>query len=242
VKRYFGRPFVNFGRIIEFQSSARSRYDGITFDLQKRFSRNWQARLAYTYSAAKDNKPDATAVVPGTDDAKFISDSGDFRTDYTYGDNDVRHRIVLSGVWSLGSYADHVTSGFLRTLASGWTLSGIISYQSGQPFTPVVSADLNNDGNLSNDIAPGFRRNSQRLPSQFSVDPRITRDFLFGGVRLQLIAEAFNVLDRSNVSNVNRTYYSFNANTNVLTKSATYGIPTVSAGPRILQLAAKVSF
>lgn len=240
--RYSGRPFTHFARIIEFQSSARSRYDGLTLDLQKRFNHNWQARLAYTYSTVKDDKPDATAVVPGTDDAKFVSDPGDFSRDYTYGDNDVRHRIVLSGVWSLDSYAHGISSGVLRALASGWSFSGIASYQTGQPFTPTVSADLNTDGNAANDIAPGFRRNSQRLPSQFSVDPRITRDINFGAARLQLIAEAFNVFNRSNVSNVNRGFYSYNATTNELTPLATYGVPTVSAGPRILQLAARVSF
>jgi outer membrane receptor protein involved in Fe transport len=240
--RYTGRPFTHFGRIIEFQSSARSRYDGVTVDLQKRFTNQWQARLAYTYSTVKDDKPDATAVVPGTDDAKFVSDPGDFSRDYTYGDNDVRHRIVLSGVWALDSYAERISRSWLRTLASGWSFSGIASYQSGQPYTPTVSFDLNNDGNASNDIAPGFRRNSERLPSQFSVDPRITRDFGFGAARLQLIAEAFNVFNRSNVSNVNRTRYSFNSGTQELTPLPTYGTATVSSGPRILQLAAKLIF
>ncbi|MEO8382060.1 MAG: TonB-dependent receptor [Acidobacteriota bacterium] len=239
-KRYAGRRFNNFARIIEFQSSARSRYDGLTLDVQKRFSSNWQARIAYTYSTVKDDKPDATAVVPGTDDAKFVSDSGDFGTDYTYGDNDVRHRIVLSGVWSLDAYSHGIDNRFLHALTSGWSVSGIASYQSGQPYTPVVNTDLNNDGNAANDIAPGFRRNSQRLPSQLSVDPRITKEIGFGGVTLQLIAEAFNVLNRSNVSNVNRTYYSYNGPT--LTPLAPYGTPTASSGPRIMQLAAKVTF
>jgi outer membrane receptor protein involved in Fe transport len=241
-KKYMGRSFTNFARIIEFQSSARSRYDGITFDVQKRFADNWQARVAYTYSTVKDDKPDATAVVPGTDDAKFVSDSGDFGTDYTYGDNDVRHRVVLSGVWSLSSYSEHISSGWLRALASGWSISGIAAYQTGQPYTPVVNADLNNDGNAANDIAPGFRRNSQRLPSQFSLDPRVTKDIHVGGVMLQLIAEAFNVTNRSNVSNVNRTYYSYTAGTNTLTPLAPFGTATVSSGPRIMQLAAKVTF
>ncbi|HKR63141.1 MAG TPA: TonB-dependent receptor, partial [Thermoanaerobaculia bacterium] len=240
--KYTGRPFSHFARIIEFQSSARSRYDGVTLDVQKRFSNNWQARVAYTYSTVKDNKPDATAVVPGTDDAKFVSDPGNFDVDYTYGDNDVRHRVVLSGVWNLDSYAQGIGNGVLRSLASGWSISGIASYQTGQPYTPTVSADLNNDGNLSNDIAPGFRRNSLRLPSQFSVDPRVTRDLHFGSFKMQLIAEAFNVLNRSNVSNVNRAYYSYASGTNTLTKLATFGTPTVSAGPRIVQVAAKVMF
>ncbi len=241
-RKYTTRPFTHFTRIIEFQSSARSRYDGLTLDVQKRFSHNWQARVAYTYSTVKDNKPDATAVVPGTDDAKFVSDPGDFDVDYTYGDNDVRHRVVLSGVWSLDSYAQGIQRGWLHALASGWSISGIASYQSGQPFTPIVNFDLNSDGNVSNDIAPGYRRNSERLPSQFSVDPRITKEIRFGGVGLQLIAEAFNVLNRSNVSNVNRAYYSYNSQRNELSPLTSYRFPTVSSGPRIMQLAAKVTF
>jgi len=239
--KYTGRPFNNFARIIQFQSSANSRYDGFTVDVQKRFSNRWQGRVAYTFSTVEDNKPDATAVVPGTDDAKFVSDPGNFGVDYTYGDNDVRHRIVMSGVWSIGD-AQNVRTGWMRALASGWSISGIISYQTGQPFSPTVSADLNNDGNAANDIAPGFRRNSFRLPNQFSVDPRITKDFDFGVVRLQLIAEAFNLLNSSNVSNVNRAYYSYAAGTNTLTPLSTFRFPTVSSGPRIMQLAAKVSF
>ncbi len=241
-KRYTGRSFANFGRIIEFQSSARSRYDGVTLDVQKRFASNRQGRIAYTYSTVKDDKPDATAVVPGPDDAKFVSDPGDFDVDYTFGDNDVRHRVVLSGVWTLDSYSQRIGNGFLRALASGWSLSGIASYQSGQPYSPVVNADLNNDGNGSNDIAPGFRRNSQRFPSQLSVDPRISKDIGFGGVRLQLIAEAFNVLDRSNVGGVTRTYFAYNSTTNTLSRFGAFGTPTFSTGPRIVQLAAKFIF
>lgn len=241
-RKYTTRPFTHFSRIIQFQSSARSRYDGVTVDLQKRFAKNWQARVAYTYSTVKDNKPDATAVVPGTDDAKFVSDPGDVDVDYTYGDNDVRHRVVLSGVWSLDAYAQPIRQGWLRAVASGWSISGIASYQSGQPFTPMVNSDLNSDGNSANDIAPGFRRNSERLPSQFSLDPRVTKQIDFGGVSLQMIAEAFNVLNRSNVSNVNRTYYSYNSGTNTFTPLGSYRTPTVSAGPRIMQLAAKVTF
>ncbi|HVE71490.1 MAG TPA: TonB-dependent receptor [Thermoanaerobaculia bacterium] len=242
VKRYNGRPFANFSRIIEFQSSARSRYDGVTLDLQKRFANNWQTRVAYTYSKVKDDKPDATAVVPGTDDAKFVSDSGDLGTDWAFGDNDVRHRVVMSGVWSLDAYAQGVDTAWLRSLASGWTLSAIASYQSGQYFTPVVTGDLNNDGNAANDIAPGYRRNSVQLPSQFTLDPRISKDIAFGGTRLQLIAEVFNLLDRNNVSNVNRTVYAYNATTNVMTVNAAYLAPSAVTGQRIMQLAAKLSF
>ncbi len=243
-KRYTGRPFSNFARVIEFESTARSKYDGVTFDLNKRFSNNWQARLAYTWSVVKDNRPDGTAVVPFTfDDAKFASDPQDFGKDYTYGDNDVRHRIVLSGVWSLDGYARGIQNNWVRALAEGWSFSGIASYQTGQPYSALVSTDLNNDGNARNDLAPGTRRNQFRYPSQFSVDPRITRDIpLMRNARLQLIAEAFNLFNRSNVNGVLQTYYTYAAATTTLTPVSTFGAPTVSSGPRIMQFAAKVTF
>ena len=103
VKRYGSdKPFSKFARVIEFQSTADSKYNGLTVELNKRFSHNWQAKLAYTLSKVTDNKPDATAVVPQTsDDAKYASDPQDFGADYAPGDNDVRHRLVLSGVWNL---------------------------------------------------------------------------------------------------------------------------------------------
>src|SRR3954469_14134234 len=234
--KYPGRPFSKFNRVIAFESSARSKYDGLTLDIQKRFANNWQGRFSWTHSSVKDNKPDATAVVPFSsgDDAKYVSDPLNIDKDYTYGDTDVRDRIVLSGVWSLDAYAQHISSGVLKALAEGWTLSGIASYQTGQPFSPTVSTDLNGDGNSANDLAPGFRRNSFRLPTQMSVDPRITRDILLpSNFRLQLIGEAFNVLNRHNVSNVNRTFYSYNATTKVFTPNATFNLPTATSGQRI---------
>jgi outer membrane receptor protein involved in Fe transport len=240
--RYTGRPFTNFARVIAFESSARSRYNGLTLDLQKRFANNWQARLAWTHSTVKDNKPDATAVVPFSsgDDAKHASNPLNLDADYTFGDNDVRDRVVLSGVWSLDGYAAGVQSPIAHALLSGWTISGIVSYQSGQPYSAVMNTDLNNDGNPSNDIAPGFRRNSFRLQSQVSVDPRIAKEIaMFGGSRLQLIAEAFNVFNRSNVNNVSRVRY---AGTALAAPATAFGFPTSSVGPRIMQLAARITF
>jgi len=245
INKYTTRPFTNFTRVIAFESSARSKYNGVTLDAQRRFSTNWQARIAWTHSMVKDNRPDATAVVPFSsgDDAKYASDPLNLNHDYTYGDNDVRDRIVLSGVWSLNDYAKGLTNSVTHALASGWSVSAIMYYQTGQPFTPNVNADLLGDGNPSNDIAPGFTRNSRRLPSQFSLDPRISRDIaIWGTTKLQLIAEAFNVTNRHNVSAVNRTYYSFKSATNTLTPLSTFGIPTATTGQRIAQLAGKITF
>jgi hypothetical protein len=245
ITRETGRPFTNFARVIAFESSARSQYNGLTLDFQRRFANNWQARVAWTHATAKDNRPDATAVVPFSsgDDGKHASDPLNLDADYTFSDADIRDRIVLSGVWSLDSYGRALQNGVARALVSGWTISGIVSYQTGYPYSPTVSADLNGDGNPSNDLAPGFRRNSLRLPSFFSIDPRIARDIpVFGGTKLQLIAEAFNVTNRHNVSNVNRAKYGFNTTTLVLTPVSNFGVPSATSGQRIIQLAAKLMF
>ncbi len=238
------RPFTNFARVIAFESTSRSDYNGLTLEIVKRYSNNWQARLAWTYGHVLDDRPDQTAVVPASsDDGKFAQDPLNLNGDYASGDNDVRHRIVFSGVWNL-DYAGGISNTFMKALASGWTLSGIVFFQTGQPYSATMgtNVDLNNDGNPRNDRAPGFGRNTFRLPSQFSVNPRITRHIPIGPVDVELIAEAFNIFNNKNVNFASNTFYSYNATTNTLTPLASFGAPLGDSGSRILQLAAKVTF
>jgi outer membrane receptor protein involved in Fe transport len=254
VKRYSSvRPFTNFGRIVEFQSSAESEYNGASLEIVKRFSHNWTARLAYAYGKVTDTKPDATAVVlVSTDDAKFAQDTFDLEGDREPGDLDVRHRLVFSGIWDL-EYGGGIQNPFWRFLASGWTLSGVVTFQTGTPWSPSINGDLNNDGNNRNDRSPGAPRNRERLPSNLSVDPRITRHLRFGPVDVELIAEAFNILNATNVIGIQTNQYGFV--NGQLVPVGTYRTPcaggrgctaqapaSAGAGPRTYQLAAKVTF
>jgi len=241
---FFGadRPFDNFQRVIAFESSAVSRYNGMTLELNRRFANDLQFRAAYTLGKVVDTVPDATAVVPGNagDDVKYASNPVDFNADKTVGNNDQRHRFVASGVYSTNGLAAG-REGVSRVLIRGWAFSGILTAQSGQPYTARVGAvDLNNDGNTRNDIAPGTTRNQFRLPSIVTFDPRITRDIAAGRTRVQLIWEAFNLFNRDNINAVDTTYYSVTGTT--LTPGTTFGRPTLSAGERIMQLAVKWTF
>ena len=142
-----------------------------------------------------------------------------------------------------GDVTDNTGGALPGALASGWTISAIASYQTGYPYSPTVSADLNNDGNPSNDLAPGHLRNSLRLPSMLSIDPRITRDIpLFGASKRTLIVEACNVTNRHNITGVNKAMFSYNSTTQVLTPVTTFGVPSATAGRRIVQLAGKLTF
>ena len=226
---FFGtdRPFRGFQRVIAFESNAESRYHGLTFDLNRRFAGNSMFRVAYTLGRVIDTVPDATAVLPGSvqDDQKHASNPGDFEVDRTFGNNDQRHRLVASGVYGAG----------------GWWLSGILTAQSGQPYSARVAGDLNGDGNARNDLAPGTRRNTYRLPAIIQLDARVARDIpLSGRVRAQLIAEAFNLFNRDNINSVVNMRYGLAVTT--LTPTANFGRPNTTAGERIVQLAARITF
>ncbi len=236
------REFTNFTRVIGFESTAESRYNGLTLEVNRRLSNHLQYRAAYTLGRVEDTVPDATAVVPGNagDDVKYASNPRNFDADRTVGNNDQRHRLVLSGVYDTNGISG--LEGLMGTLAKNWSFSVIFTAQSGQPYTARVGAvDLNGDGNTRNDIAPGTERNQFRLQSIVTFDPRISREIPIGHTRLQLIWEAFNLFNRDNISSVDTTYYSV-SNTTTLTRTTTFGRPLASTGERIMQLAVKLTF
>ena len=67
ISRPAGQP--SFNRISIFESAARSLYNGLALQVTQRFTRGFQFIAAYTYSKAKDERPDQTIVVVGADDA-----------------------------------------------------------------------------------------------------------------------------------------------------------------------------
>jgi outer membrane receptor protein involved in Fe transport len=233
------RPFTNFDRIIEFQSTAESEYNGLTLELRKRFNGRLLYSVAYTLGKVEDTVPDATAVVPNSsDDAKFPSNPLDFEADRAPGNNDQRHRLVVSGVWDLDYWRE--ATGLRRALLGGWSMSWIATWQTGQPYSKAVTNDLNRDGNTRNDIVPGSR-NSERLPDTYNVDLRVAKRIpLTGGAGLELIAEAFNLFDRDNIIGQRNAFYNFTGG--VLVPQTNFGQDILAVDNRIVQLAAKITF
>jgi outer membrane receptor protein involved in Fe transport len=251
VDRFPTRPFTNFDRLVRFESTGRSNYNGGTFELKKRFSGGFLGNFAYTLSHVKDNNPDSVNVVlGGGDDARFPSNPVDRDADYADGQNDVRHRLVLSGYWDIGGFRD--SGAFVRGVLGGWALSWIATAQSGYPYSERVTNDLNGDGNRSNDLVPG-RRDVNRLPWTKNIDARLSRRIPLGKqVKLELIGEAFNLFNTTNISARNQNLYNF-ANgvlvpqTNLANPRSNFGFDSSTQvnfedTQRIVQLAAKVTF
>jgi len=248
-----------YNRISIFESASRSLYNGIAFQLTQRFTRGFQFIAAYTYSKAKDERPDQTIVVVGADDAKIVENQFSPRADYGISDTDIPHRFVFSPVyeWHTIKWSENPV---VRGLFSNYTISSIMQFQSGTPYSALVSGDPNNDGNRATDRLPGTVRNQFRTPAIYQFDARLTRSIpIHENIRVRLILEAFNVFNRANVATVNNTFYafSFTGTPAVPTLTApsaitafgtprTFGSPasgtTTFATPRQIQLAIKFDF
>jgi len=240
------RPAAAFGRVLQFEGTANSVYNGLAIQVSQRLSHNMQFTAAYTLGRVTDDDPDATAVVAGgSDDAKLVQFPTNPHDDNAPGINDQRHRFVGSFVWDLDGYT-HGMSRATRLLVGGWQFGGIFTAASGQPYSPLVSlTDLNNDGNSRSDRFPGVGRDSLNLPKFVSFDPRLTKNInITERMKVQLFAELFNAFNRSNIATVNTGQYrrSSGASPLNLTSSSSLGTPLSTSGPRISQLAVKFIF
>jgi outer membrane receptor protein involved in Fe transport len=248
------RPIAGFGRILLLESSASSIYHAVALEMQRRYAHGLQLLGSYTFSKTIDDNPEPIAVLPPSTDNLLLSDATNPRADRSLGVNDQRHRFVLSGVWQIRGEQLHPRSA--RMFLSGWELSGILTAQSGLPYSGYVSTDLNNDGNNSNDRTPGLGRNTFRLPLSVSFDPRLTWNLpLTERVHLQFLSEAFDVLNDGNITAARTTEFGLSASPLVCGGIATvpclvpqnsglsaFGTPTATSGPRIIQLSAKFVF
>jgi hypothetical protein len=222
------RPLPNFARVSLFESNGNSRYNALAFEAKRRLTNRFQFIASYTFSKAKDDKPDSTAVVVGADDVKIVTNPLDARSDFGTSDLDLPHRFVFSPVYDTGEFKSD--NRFLRALLSDYNFSSIIQFQSGFVYSATVNGDTNRDGNRVNDIAPGTRRNQFRTPATYQFDARVTRSIQFTeNMRLRLILEGFNLFNRTNVAtNIAGFFAGVSAsNTNSFTSTTTGGVETL---------------
>ena len=237
-------PFTNFARVISFQSTAESRYNGVTVELNRRFAQGYQYRVAYTLGKVEDTVPDATAVVPeGSDDRKFASNPADFDADRAPGNNDQRHRFV--GERDL--HDRHVRRA-IRRMGRGPAQGLDAQRDLHGAERPAVQRLCQRPTSTSTRTAsttsrPAPRATSSGCPEQHVVRPaRRAQHRSRRHARAALIWEAFNLLNRANYNVVQQTLYAVDLPTRALTRNAQFGQFTAQADPRIMQLAVKLAF
>ncbi len=127
---------VPFGDMTPNLTSGTSSYNGLSANLRKRFSSNYEFLASYTWSHAIDQ---ATDVVSTSDAPQNNLNPNAERSVSAF---DQRHRLVLSGVYNSGRVKG---AGFLPGLLSGYTIAPIIEVSSGRPFNILTGTDSNFD-------------------------------------------------------------------------------------------------
>ena len=119
------------GGIQQAQSSSNSDYNSLQLSVTKRFSRGLQFLSAYTYGKSNDYYSGGTInelfAVPG--------DQFNWQTNYGPSDFDRRHRFVTSFVYDVPKLVSDSNSA--RVVLNNWQLNGIVTLQTGTPFSIV---------------------------------------------------------------------------------------------------------
>jgi hypothetical protein len=178
------RPNPNFNIIRSMESSAHSNYNAFTLSLNKRYSSRYQFLASYTLAYNRDddgNERNFSGIA--------YTDAFNLQQDYRWARTDVRHRGVFSGTYEL---------------PLGFTVSGIVQYRTGIPFSAFTGVDSNGDSQFTDKpIINGvpLLRNSFRQPNYFNIDSRFAKSFTIReGHTLNLMFEMFNLTNKQNYS------------------------------------------
>ncbi len=129
------RPYPDYGSIFYIESAGHSTYNSLQAVLDRPLSHGWALSAVYTLSKSMD---DASSFQGTTGDANFPQDSQNMAAQWGPSNFDIRHRFTASFIWQLPGR---------NVVTRNTELRGIITLQSGPPFTPVLQFDNSNTGN-----------------------------------------------------------------------------------------------
>jgi hypothetical protein len=140
------RPWPDYNIMLYDSFNGISNYNALTTKVTKRFSKGFQALIAYTYAKVLDwNGGDSDFIA-------LVQNDNNARADYGTADLSIKQRLVLTPIWQLPfgkGQRFFNTGGLANALAGGWEVSGIVTFQTGFPFTVLANQDFSNTGSLS---------------------------------------------------------------------------------------------
>ncbi|MGC1596392.1 MAG: TonB-dependent receptor [Candidatus Acidiferrales bacterium] len=186
-----GSPaYSNAGLLYYTDNTGNSNYNGLTLQLTEKFNRIFTLNANYTWSHTFDDGTFTTFV-------STPQDLYDRKLEYANSNQDVRQRFVAN--FSIEGPKDSIFRNF--------TFSNIVTLQTPRPFTLFVGFDANGDTNPVTDRVGLSPRNSYYGDDLYSWDLRLARYFpIKERMRLDLMVDAFNVLNRPNVDEVTSVY------------------------------------
>ncbi|MFI5104863.1 MAG: hypothetical protein ACHP79_08070, partial [Terriglobales bacterium] len=247
-----------FGAETAIFSGANSNYQALSVQLNHRMSHNIQFGANYTWSHALDFGQNESTF----SDTNDLFAPNNLQADYGNSIYDVRHRFVINAVanspWKM--------NGWLGYLANDWTLAPIFQFQTGLPFSLTTSGNAPGGvpgGGGVNGSGGAFRidaigRNTFRFPSTYVQDLRLSKTIkVRERYNVEMLADAFNLANHTNVTGVSTTGYSVGTNATACGSAAaspclnfnssSFGVPNsansnFTYSPRQLQLGVRIKF
>jgi hypothetical protein len=257
-------PIPTFGNSGLQSGGASSNYHALALRTEKRLSFGLMVMGSYTYSKSIDNDSLGNSVVSSNLDQSNIKSLERALSSF-----DARHRFVVSYTYDLPFKSANKA---LFALLGDWQTAGIVTLQSGQPFTVNIPTDRANNGQLNQrpNLAgaanlPGDQRTVERWfdTSAFVMQPIGT---LGTAGRNVLTGPGTNIVDFSLLKNIRinerhklqfrAEFFNFFNHPNfdfperICTGNMTgapctapqFGSITAARDPRILQFALKYQF
>src|SRR5271157_649896 len=161
-------------------TDVNSNYNALVARLERRLSGGLSFVAGYTYAKSLD-------TASGLDGTNQAQDNYNLRAEYGLSDFDMRQRVTFSGVWQLpfGAGTRWAQQGVASHILGQWQFANILSLQTGQPLTAVLSTALSGTQSNGTDrpdlVANPGLPGAQRDPNQWFnkkafATPRIFHD------------------------------------------------------------------
>jgi hypothetical protein len=192
-----------FDNIHQLEDSASSTYNGASFSLNRRMSNELEFSASYTLSKTFDDASDFD---------EQPQNPFNLRADRSLSLQDQRHRLVFNALWELPIGDEEpgkpAQDNWVTRIFGHIEVAPIFTVESGRPVNPLTGLDSSRSGAFPLSSRPlGFGRNSLKSPMLMNTDFRVLKYFPVGKTaRLDLVAEAFNLFNRTNVTRINPVF------------------------------------
>jgi hypothetical protein len=186
--------------IVQLEDSASSTHNGVSFTLNRRLSNELEFSASYTLSKTFDDASDYD---------EQPQNALDLRAERAVSRQHQQQRLVFNALWELPVGDEEPgkpkPNDLLSKIFGHIEVAPIFTLESGRPVNPLTGIDTFHSLAWPLSARPaGMGRNSFRTPTLVNVDFRVLKFFPVGkNSKLDVVAEAFNLLNHTNVSQLN---------------------------------------
>lgn len=172
------RPVPQFDDITWIESNANSTYHGLQARFQQSYDFGLSLLASYTWSKALDN---ASGFFPTTGDPNFPQNSYNLRDERALSNFDARQRLSVSYTYDFPYCREIggrvVRAGWKSLIFGGWQSYGILTFQSGRPFTVALFPEIDNSNTGRSIIGFGANDRPNLIANPRAANPHEGRWF-----------------------------------------------------------------